>query len=754
MRKSVPLWAVTIESCSEDEDSSDDSNAYDSDSDNSESYSDLGSPESEQMIVEILAAREAMGARTASQGGGGSSSSSSSSSGSGGSSGGGSSSRSRDAERRVAVKKTAEGADPARGAAHGVATVTARAESDGSAELGPTACATGHATGHAAPKVSNNSYSATCEAGAAERVMGSSGVASRAAVGSNVAAHARSVSVSDAAAAGAGHDKTHQWLMSRYLESAQPSADPFFRRSPFRLDLPLTAAAAAPLSPASPSPRAFIPRVPYSASASPPCSADRFHYSPSASYYSASPAPYAQPLAPLRCNSASRPAWAHPAVIPQSQSATAKGDPYAFLHASPFRYSHDCYDSDEEKGGNAGDDGGDSNDGDNVDANRNGGDNYDYADGNGGDGSSSVADGGEIGGERAQSALNSSRRNPIFSENSGWAMDGSGTANGPMENDPRSDNPFETSQRSIGGSRPNGNTENRLHQDGDKALDCQQIHQCDHATSAMRSASDSGDAATWPPGSGGRPRMDELRQAHADSQDACSTGSNSPSRNASANDRSSRGSRNSRFGGEESKISGGGGGSSSGSRFDPPPPPAAAAAAAVAAAVVTAGQVTNNTTMEWNPSPTVALMHCPGNKAGGILMEPCDTNEAAYIENQSGYWGMLYGGRGAAVGGVCGAESAACGRAGEPAAACQGVCEEGCCCGDVRAWSDKAAAPGVVFCGKIRSLEPVFMLSKYGTCEGVLHGGRDAAVGGVCGAESAACGRAGGRSVGDVTAML
>ncbi|CAI5503234.1 unnamed protein product [Closterium sp. Naga37s-1] len=165
--------------------------------------------------------------------------------------------------------------------------------------------------------------------------MRGSGVAGRAAIASNITSHARSVSVSDADASGAGHDKTHQWLMSRYLDSAQPSADPFLRRSTFRLDLPLTTAAA-PISPASPSPRAAA----YSASGSPlPCSADRFHYSPSASYYSASPAPYAHPAAHLHCYSASRSAWAQPAVIPQSQSATAKGDPYAFLHASPFRYS-------------------------------------------------------------------------------------------------------------------------------------------------------------------------------------------------------------------------------------------------------------------------------------------------------------------------------------------------------------------------------------------------------------------------------
>ncbi|CAI5534419.1 unnamed protein product [Closterium sp. Naga37s-1] len=150
--------------------------------------------------------------------------------------------------------------------------------------------------------------------------------------------------------------------MSRYLDSAQPSADPFLRRSTFRLDLPLTAAAA-PISPASPSPHAAA----YSASGSPlPCSADRFHYSPSASYYSASPAPYAHPAAHLHCYSASRSAWAQPAVIPQSQSATAKGDPYAFLHASPFRYSHDCYDSDEEKNGYAGDDGGDNQNGSEI----------------------------------------------------------------------------------------------------------------------------------------------------------------------------------------------------------------------------------------------------------------------------------------------------------------------------------------------------------------------------------------------------
>ncbi|CAI7872230.1 unnamed protein product [Closterium sp. NIES-54] len=594
MRNSVPLWAVTIESCSEDEDSSDDSNAYDSDSDNS-SFSDLGSPESEQMIVQILAAREAMGARSAPEGGIISSSSSG-----GGGGGGGGSSTGRGVEQRVAAGKTAEGADSAPGAAHGVATVTARVESDRCAELASAACATGHATGHAVPKVSNNSDSATSdsEAGAAERVMGSSGVAGRAAIGSNVAAHARSVSVSDAVAAGAGHDKTHQWLMSRYFDSAaQPSADPFLRRSSFRLDLPLTAAAAAPSSPATPSPRAAA----YSASGSPLlCSADRFHYSPSGSYYSASPAPYAQMPAPLRCYSASRSAWAQPTVIPKSQSATARGDPYAFLHASPFRYSHDCYDSDEEKNGYAGDDGGgDSNDGDYEDAD---------ADENGGDSSSSggggrAVNGGRIGGERSKGALrSSSRRNPIHLEKGGWATTGESGTNEPI------------------------NTES------------------DDATSAIRAAPGPGEAATWPSRSGGPERMGELRRVHVDLHGASSTGSNSPCRNAFLNNRSREGCRSSRFGGGDSNnnnMSSGssGGGRSSGSTNRSSKSSSrnsrgvdtAAAAASAAAAAVNARQVANNATVDWG-SP-VTLLPCRANKAG-ILMEPCDTNEAAYIENQ------------------------------------------------------------------------------------------------------------------------
>ncbi|GJP43306.1 hypothetical protein CLOM_g2787 [Closterium sp. NIES-68] len=461
-----------------------------------------------------------------------------------------------------------------------------------------------------------------------------------------VGAHTRSMSVSGGSAA--GHDRTprHEWLMSRYLESEASSSlsSSNLRRSSFRLDLPLTAAAS---SPASPSPCAAA----YSASASPlPPSADRFHYSPSGSYYAASPSP----LAP------------HPAYIPQSKSASVRGNPYAFLHASPFRYSHDCYDSDDEKEGD------DSNDGEKNDAVDDG------------DSGGRVAKGGPIGGERSRSVHSSSSSSSSISGGGGIRIGSSRRSSTVTVTVAVEKNEAETGCHS--------NVESSL------GIANQWSHQYGHATSGMRSAPGPGEAATCPCESGGCHHIDESIQAGDNTQGVRSTSSTTTSSISSRTSSSSQGSAGGRSSSSISRRHGiteairaavlmhstGGSGSCTGSNSirassrrsaagEAPQEPTDAVRAAVLMRgaggssrgsrgsrgnnrASSRGSAAGSTTAACSPADImhsaggnshgnshggsssaeedpVVTMGSPSNMAS-VLMEPCDANEAATIENQ------------------------------------------------------------------------------------------------------------------------